>query len=318
MLLKEVAARLFEHLVDHDWHGYSWISRWGDGEGTCDIVINGKTYHLEQGDRDCSSAIISAYEAAGISCGGATYTGNMRQCMCATGNFIWHPMSSGYVAKRGDIYLNEANHTAMCISDVPDMLGEFSISETGGTDGAEGDQTGYESHRGAFYDYPWNGILECVCTATDGADTGHEDKQVIVNATVQDNSGADYMRLKFECVDDAEQIYRITDKENGYFMTAAANAANANVDFRSFSCGKYQMWRMLKKRYLKADYTMFECVATPGLYLSVENNGIGGKDNLKLYTDLHNMQQKFYVREEKDMHTLVIHAFSGKCISAKA
>ena len=163
---------------------------------------------------------------------------------------------------------------------VPDMLGEFSISETGGTDGAEGDQTGYESRRGAFYDYPWNGILECVCTATDGADTGHEDKQVIVNATVQDNSGADYMRLKFECVDDAEQIYRITDKENGYFMTAAANAANANVDFRSFSCGKYQMWRMLKKRYLKADYTMFECVATPGLYLSVENNGIGGKNNL--------------------------------------
>ena len=55
MLLKEVAARLFEHRVDHDWHGYSWISRWGDGEGTCDIVINGKTYHLEQGDRDCSS-----------------------------------------------------------------------------------------------------------------------------------------------------------------------------------------------------------------------------------------------------------------------
>ena len=42
MLLKEVAARLFEHLVNHDWHGYSWISRWGDGEGTCDIVINGR------------------------------------------------------------------------------------------------------------------------------------------------------------------------------------------------------------------------------------------------------------------------------------
>lgn len=161
---KEVAVQLMEHLCNHDWHGYSQYSRWGDGEGTCPVVIDGKTFYLEQGDRDCSSAIISAFEAAGISCGGATYTGNMRSCMTGTGNFVWHPMSSGYVAKRGDVYLNEANHTAMCTSDVPDMLAEFSISETGGIDGAEGDQTGWESHICAYYNYPWDGILECVNT----------------------------------------------------------------------------------------------------------------------------------------------------------
>lgn len=162
MLKKEVAVQLMKHLVEHDWHGYSQYSRWGDGEGTCDIEIGGKVYKLEQGDRDCSSAIISAFEAAGISCGGATYTGNMRKLMVATGNFVWHPMSYGYVAKSGDVYLNEACHTAMCLSDSPDMLMEFSISETGGIDGAEGDQTGRESHIRAYYDYPWNGILECV------------------------------------------------------------------------------------------------------------------------------------------------------------
>lgn len=167
MLLKEIAVQLMEHLCNHDWHGYSQVSRYGDGEGTCPVTIGGKTYYLEQGDRDCSSAIITAFEAAGIDCGGATYTGNMRSCMVGTGNFRWHFMSDGYIAQRGDVYLNESNHTAMCISAVPDMLAEFSISETGGIDGAEGDQTGRESYIHDYYDYPWDGILECICTATD-------------------------------------------------------------------------------------------------------------------------------------------------------
>lgn len=162
MLKKEVAVQLMRHLVDHDWHGYSQYSRWGDGEGVCPVVVGGKTYYLEQGDRDCSSAIISAFEAAGISCGGATYTGNMRQLMCATGNFCWHPAVEGYAPKVGDVYLNEVYHTAMCLSHIPNLLMEFSISETGGIDGVEGDQTGYESHIREFYNYPWDGILECI------------------------------------------------------------------------------------------------------------------------------------------------------------
>lgn len=171
MLKKEIAVRLMKHLVDHNYHGYSQKSRWGDGEGTCNIEITGKVYELEQGDRDCSSAIISAYEAAGISCGGATYTGNMRSNMVATGNFRWHPMRDGYVAKAGDVYLNEGNHTAMCLSEVPDLLMEFSISETGGIDGEEGDQTGWESHTCAYYNYPWDGILECINTENASIDS---------------------------------------------------------------------------------------------------------------------------------------------------
>lgn len=160
MKKKEVAVLLFQHLCEHWYHGYSQRLRNGDGEGTCDIVLDGVTYKLEQGDRDCSSAVIDAYTNAGIACGGATYTGNMRQCMCATGNFIWKNMS--YTAQRGDTYLNEVNHTAMCLSSIPDMLGEFSISENGGIDGKTGDQTGKESHVRSYYNYPWNGILQCV------------------------------------------------------------------------------------------------------------------------------------------------------------
>lgn len=49
MLKKEVAVQLMKHLVNHDWHGYSQYSRWGDGEGTCCIAVAGKVYHLEAG-----------------------------------------------------------------------------------------------------------------------------------------------------------------------------------------------------------------------------------------------------------------------------
>lgn len=139
----------------------------------------------------------------------------------------------------------------------------------------------------------------------------------IINATIRENSGADFMRLEFEAVDSEDGIYRVRDKANGYLLTAAANKADANVDFRGFDCGEYQEWKLINKIYKNARYTMLECVATPGLYLSVESNGNGGKNNLKLYTDLHNMKQKFYIREESDGRTLIIHAFSGKCVSAK-
>ena len=166
----EAAALCMEHLCDHDWHGYTQGGgRWGDGEGTCPVDTPIGTCYVEQGDRDCSSAVISSYEAAGISCGGATYTGNMYDCMVGTGNFRGHWMSDGYncddgyVAKRGDCYLNTTSHTAMCTSAVPDLLAEFCIAEDGSIYGRTGDQTGWESVSGkAFYGFPWNWVLECI------------------------------------------------------------------------------------------------------------------------------------------------------------
>ena len=181
MLKKQVAVQLMKHLVDHNYHGYSQISRWGDGEGVCKVEIDGQIYELEQGDRDCSAGVISAFEAAGISCGGATYTGNMKKCMTSTGNFRWHPMSSGYVAQSGDVYLKEGAHTAMCLSAVPDMLMEFSISEKGTIDGLEGDQTGRESHVRTYYNYPWDGILECINTEEIEADEKETPAEPTVN-----------------------------------------------------------------------------------------------------------------------------------------
>lgn len=116
------------------------------------------------GDRDCSSAIISAYQAAGLDVN-ASYTGNMRSAFLATGKFEWWDVNNSS-AQRGDIYLNEANHTAMCVDDGSgpygyDALAEFSISETGGIYGETGDQTGWESHICNYYNYPWDLTLHC-------------------------------------------------------------------------------------------------------------------------------------------------------------
>ena len=173
---KEVAAQIMEHLCRHagnGGHGYTQGNRWGDGTYET-VTIAGVGYQVANGDRDCSSAVISAYTAAGVDCGGATYTGNMRQCMCGTGNFEWMPMS--YIAQRGDIYLNEVNHTAMCTSAYPDMLAQFSISENNTIYGQQGDQTGWESNIKPYYDYPWDGILRYTGPEAGGNDHNPSDK----------------------------------------------------------------------------------------------------------------------------------------------
>ena len=162
--LANVAATLHHHLCTHDWHGYDQHARWGDGEGVCSVTVDGKAYAVEQGDRDCSSSVIECWRAALKDTSyegrlnGATYTGNMRSVFVASGLFEWKPMS--FIAQRGDIYLNEVNHTAMCQTPSPDMLSEFSINEKGAiTGGKVGDQTGRESRIAPYYDYPWDGIL---------------------------------------------------------------------------------------------------------------------------------------------------------------
>ena len=171
---REAFSRTMEHLCNHDSHGYTQGNRWGNGcKETVDLG-DGVSVEIMQGDRDCSSAIISALNAVGVNTGDATYTGNMKRNILNTGLFEWKSINT--VAQRGDIYLNEACHTAMCTCPNPDMLAEFSISENGTIYGEEGDQTGNESHIRPYYEYPWDGYLHWI---SDGATLGeHEVKRV--------------------------------------------------------------------------------------------------------------------------------------------
>lgn len=162
---REAFVQVMEHLVSHDGgggHGYSQANRMGDGTTETICLSDGTTVTIAGGDRDCSSAVVTALRAVGVNTFGASYTGNMREQLLKTGLFGWRKMGVKS-AQRGDIYLNEKCHTAVCVSPYGsargDLLAQFSISEKGTVTGTKGDQTGRESNIKAYYSYPWDGTL---------------------------------------------------------------------------------------------------------------------------------------------------------------
>ena len=156
-----VARDIHKRMCNDQRFGYSWAERWGAGKETWNV--DGRKVTIGVGDYDCSSSTITAWKLALVgtkyegALDAATYTGNMRSVFVSSGLFEWKPMS--FLAEPGDLYLREESHVAMCQTQVPDVLSEFSSSETGGIYGQRGDQTGWESHITGYYDYPWNGIL---------------------------------------------------------------------------------------------------------------------------------------------------------------
>lgn len=136
-------------------HGYSQINRWGNPDTWSDY--------------DCSSLVISAYQAAGVPVKdkGATYTGNMYGVFLSCGfkdvtDKVNKATGSGLIA--GDVLLNHQNHTAMMIDGK--NLAQASIDEKGGIMGGKvGDQTGKEIHTRSYYNYPWNVVLRYPETA---------------------------------------------------------------------------------------------------------------------------------------------------------
>lgn len=142
----ESATRWMENLARDNRHGYDQEYRWG-----------------ERGDYDCSAAIITAYEQAGIpvKSKGATYTGNMKRTFLACGfEDVTKNVNrnTGAGLMRGDVLLNQGNHTAIYCGDMKEA--EASINEFGGvTGGQPGDQTGYEVLIRSYYNYPWDSVL---------------------------------------------------------------------------------------------------------------------------------------------------------------
>ena len=117
----------------------------------------------------------------------------MRERMVNTGNFRWHPWEDGYAEKRGDIYLNEDSHTAMCMSESRGIVGEFTSAEDGSKYGNTGDQYGTESCRRLYGENEvWDGILECICT--------EQDESIVKCATLQDMDYSANQRWKLEPV----------------------------------------------------------------------------------------------------------------------
>lgn len=143
----ERAIAQMEAWAADDSHGYDQSRRWGP-------------------DYDCSSAVISAWELAGVTVKtkGATYTGNMRGVFLrcgfedVTGSV---DLSTGSGLQRGDVLLNHQHHTAMYCGNGMEV--EASINELGTTTGGlSGDQTGREFLIRPYRNYPWDCVLRYV------------------------------------------------------------------------------------------------------------------------------------------------------------
>lgn len=146
MTKTEKAILQMEAWAKDNSHGYDQAYRWG-----------------EKGDYDCSSAVITAWELAGIpvKSRGATYTGNMYQVFLACGfKDVTKAvnLATGAGLKRGDVLLNHTHHTAMYCGNGKEV--EASINEKGtATGGRPGDQTGREFLIQLYRNYPWNAVL---------------------------------------------------------------------------------------------------------------------------------------------------------------
>ncbi len=142
----ERAIGIMEEWARDDSHGYDQTYRWG-----------------ERGDYDCSAAVISAWQLAGVPVrsSGATYTGNMRNVFLRCGFTDATrdvDLNTGRGLRRGDVLLNYQNHTAMYCGDGKEV--EASINENGGiTGGTPGDQTGREFLVRPYRNFPWDAVL---------------------------------------------------------------------------------------------------------------------------------------------------------------
>lgn len=145
----EQAIAQMEAWARDDSHGYDQQYRWG-----------------ERGDYDCSAAVITVWERAGVpvKTKGATYTGNMYSAFLACGFrdvTTEIRLGDGAGLRRGDVLLNILKHTAMYCGEGQEV--EASINERGtATGGQPGDQTGREFLIRPYRNYPWDRVLRYV------------------------------------------------------------------------------------------------------------------------------------------------------------
>lgn len=161
-MIIEKAIKQMENWANNPAHGYDQVKRWG-----------------EKGDYDCSSAVIMAWEIAGVPVkkNGASYTGNMYKVFTGCGFADVTKsvrLADGNGLKRGDILLNHIHHVAMYCGNGKEV--EASINEKGtATGGVPGDQTGKEFLVRSYRNYPWDCVLRYTKDVSDSIENAGTD-----------------------------------------------------------------------------------------------------------------------------------------------
>lgn len=159
----EVATQWMIDLANDNSHGYDQDNRWGP-------------------DYDCSAAVITAWETAGVpvKSNGAYATSSMKNGFLKSGFeevISSVDVKTGSGLKYGDVLLKPGSHTAMYIGNK--QLVHASINENGTAHGGKpGDQTGKEICVRSYYNHPWTSVLRYTKEGGSGGDSGSSGKWI--------------------------------------------------------------------------------------------------------------------------------------------
>ncbi|MGC4019842.1 MAG: RICIN domain-containing protein [Muricomes sp.] len=112
--------------------------------------------------------------------------------------------------------------------------------------------------------------------------------------------------------------YILVNKATGKVMDlqGASTVNETNIQVYPSNNTDAQLFKLVRVTDGIASYYSIEPKLTPGKLVSVEGNGITG-NNVKIYDDLHNSKQRFWLRRETDGYYLICHIFTLKCLTAQ-
>lgn len=316
--LNVLAADIHKRMVEDDRFGYSWAERYG--ATTEKWTVDGVPVTVSVGDYDCSSSTITAWKLALKAAGynnplnGATYTGNMRSVFVGSGLFKWVPVNQ---AQRGDLYLNEANHVAMCQGN--GLLSEFSSNEFGGAyGGVRGDQTGREAKINGYYSYPWDGCLHYVGTKEIATE-----KPEKVSATVQlyEANGTDAQKWHPDW--NADGTVSLKSKSCGFYLDVAGASTKDGATVQAYKKNgtAAQKWKLVQLEgvYKPAGAAPFELIPAiaEGKRLDVKNGGKKNETPVQIWKANKTNAQRWVVLDDGTGWWQLVNVNSGKVLDVK-
>lgn len=317
-----VAARLHANMCEDSGFGYSQDNRWGGGPMRT-WAVDGRNYQISSGDYDCSSSVITAWRKAleGTKYEGAlydaSYTGNIEEVFVGSGLFEVRPMS--FLAEPGDLYLKPGSHVAMCQTQVPDILSEFSINEYGTISGGQpGDQTGREAWVHGYYSFA-DRIIHYTGKADDAPKPQPKPEPPRgYSAKLYHTNGTNAQRFKIEEADNG--WVRIKSVERGMCLDVrdGAKADHTPVRVWKGNGSDAQLWKLIEVKKPYALLYELEPKCAKGMRLDAINGGTADKTGLQIHPDNNTPAQRWQFIYCGDGTYIIVSSKSGLAIDCGA